>query len=66
MGNFAEIVEGEDGVWRMADNSNNLPPGFPPGFAEHRRQNELGQCQVCAEKNCPHCMAYGQFMEREN
>jgi len=42
-----------------------LPPGFPPGYAEHRRELGLSIGETCKNATCQHCLAYKQMLERE-
>lgn len=41
-----------------------LPPGFPPGYCEHRKKERLTKGQVCENPDCPHCRAYKKFISR--
>jgi len=41
-----------------------LPPGFPPGYCEHRKERHLTKGQVCEDSNCPYCRAYKEFISR--
>jgi hypothetical protein len=48
------------------DGSHMLPPGFPPGYADHRRLHSLDQGQICGDDTCEYCLAYKAFAKKQN
>lgn len=41
------------------------PAYFPSDYFEHRKGLDLQKGQVCADKNCQHCLAYKRLVLAE-
>lgn len=52
------------GTWMVA--SEILPPGFSPGYSQHRQEERLSIGQFCKNPVCQHCLAYKQYIRWEN